>query len=254
MSQDDQKLFKMFCQACGAEFVFSASVAGRKARCLSCKHVFRVPTLATTDSPASPVGPPVLQVAPPDEPGPPVATPGPKPKPKSVDAPRPAAPQPKPPSAPDGRTGSGPAPRKRSHSVRLQREVKTPPAGDLLGNDDLLGVAPPAAPPPPIPTGVDDPLENLASLERRVVEEPVAGASHDQAIGDPRMSAGQSGPLLVLEGLMYLALIFVAVFLAVRFLGVVAATWVLLPVVAVFGRRLVSRVTFMMTMGTVRLR
>ena len=250
MSQPEQKLYKMLCQAWGAEFIFSASVAGRRARCLSCKHIFRVPELSDNASPAHPVAnvpehnkPPVKErsvpAAPPASAAP--AQPAAAKPPDRTSAPKAPAPRaPKPPS------------KKRSHSVRMNPQQKTPPPQALLGNDELLGVDAPVEP-SPAPTAADDPLENLASLERRTVQDsepaPFADPAEEAAAAPAKR---QSGPVLVLEGLMYLALIVLAIFLAFRFLGLVVGVWVLVPIIVVFGRRLFSRVTFLMTMGLVR--
>ncbi len=42
-TRQPHKQITAFCQACGSKLSFDASAVGRKAKCLSCGHVFRVP-------------------------------------------------------------------------------------------------------------------------------------------------------------------------------------------------------------------
>ncbi len=56
-TQQPQKQITAFCQACGAKLSFDASAVGRKAKCLSCGHVFKVPDTRRPDSVTSPEKP-----------------------------------------------------------------------------------------------------------------------------------------------------------------------------------------------------
>ncbi len=53
-TQHPQKQITAFCQACGSKLSFDASAVGRKAKCLSCGHVFAVPDTRRPDPAASP--------------------------------------------------------------------------------------------------------------------------------------------------------------------------------------------------------
>ena len=48
-TQRPQKQITAFCQACGSKLSFDASAVGRKAKCLSCGHVFKVPDTRRPD-------------------------------------------------------------------------------------------------------------------------------------------------------------------------------------------------------------
>ena len=56
-TQKPQKQITAFCQACGSKLSFDASAVGRKAKCLSCGHVFTVPDTRRPDPVSSPEKP-----------------------------------------------------------------------------------------------------------------------------------------------------------------------------------------------------
>lgn len=56
-TQQPQKQITAFCQACGSKLSFDASAVGRKAKCLSCGHVFAVPDTRRPDPVTSPEEP-----------------------------------------------------------------------------------------------------------------------------------------------------------------------------------------------------
>jgi hypothetical protein len=56
-TQQPQKQITAFCQACGSKLSFDATAVGRKAKCLSCGHVFAVPDTRRPDSVTSPEKP-----------------------------------------------------------------------------------------------------------------------------------------------------------------------------------------------------
>ncbi len=53
-TQQPQKQITAFCQACGSKLSFDASAVGRKAKCLSCGHVFAVPDTRCPNAATSP--------------------------------------------------------------------------------------------------------------------------------------------------------------------------------------------------------
>ena len=53
-TQRSHKQITAFCQACGSKLSFDASAVGRKAKCLSCGHVFTVPDTRRPDPAARP--------------------------------------------------------------------------------------------------------------------------------------------------------------------------------------------------------
>lgn len=53
-TQRSQKQITAFCQACGSKLSFDTSAVGRKAKCLSCGHVFTVPDTRRPDAVTSP--------------------------------------------------------------------------------------------------------------------------------------------------------------------------------------------------------
>ena len=53
-TRQPQKQITAFCQACGSKLSFDASAVGRKAKCLSCGHVFAVPDTRRPDPVTSP--------------------------------------------------------------------------------------------------------------------------------------------------------------------------------------------------------
>ncbi len=53
-TQQPHKQITAFCQACGSKLSFDASAVGRKAKCLSCGHVFAVPDTRRPDPVSSP--------------------------------------------------------------------------------------------------------------------------------------------------------------------------------------------------------
>ncbi len=56
-TQKPQEQLTAFCQACGSKLSFDASAVGRKARCLSCGHVFALPDTRRPDPVPSPKKP-----------------------------------------------------------------------------------------------------------------------------------------------------------------------------------------------------
>ena len=53
-TQRSQKQITAFCQACGSKLSFDVSAVGRKAKCLSCGHVFTVPDTRRSNPATSP--------------------------------------------------------------------------------------------------------------------------------------------------------------------------------------------------------
>ena len=53
-TQRPQNQITAFCQACGSKLSFDARAVGRKAKCLSCGHVFTVPDTRRSDPATSP--------------------------------------------------------------------------------------------------------------------------------------------------------------------------------------------------------
>ena len=53
-TQQPRKQITAFCQACGSKLSFDVSAVGRKAKCLSCGHVFTVPDTRRSNPATSP--------------------------------------------------------------------------------------------------------------------------------------------------------------------------------------------------------
>ncbi len=174
-----------FCQACGAKHAFDPSVVGRKAKCLSCGHVFRVPD--TT---------------------------------KQTGVSRPAKP-------------------------RQKRPLKK-------------SVPPPKREPQPAQQNDSkfDPLEALASSERTSASEaPAQHVSEDAGqlgevdvisspASDPQATVTALGIML---GLFYLALLVIGIILLHWALGIVLTIWIILPLAVVHGRKVLTRIVFLLS-------
>lgn len=180
----------IYCQACGAKLAFSAKVVGKKARCLSCGHIFRVPGIQPTD-----------------------ATPKTSRSPTKKAAAKRAA----------------PAPSSGLKSEMTDSTVFALPFTDLADAEKNA------------PSQAASPLEQLAAEDKgagRVIADQVESAQ------------ATATALSVMQGLFYLAVIGVTVFLLVHFFGVVLAAWGVLPIIVVHGRRIGTRTIFLATGGS----
>ncbi len=179
----------IYCQACGAKLAFSAKVVGKKARCLSCGHIFRVPGIQPTD-----------------------ATPKRSRSPTKKAAAKRAA----------------PAPSSGLKSEMTDSTVFALPYSDLAAAEKKA------------PGQGASPLEQLAAED-----DGAARVIADQA----ESTQATATALSVMQGLFYLAVIGVTVFLLVHFFGVVPAAWAVLPIIVVHGRRIGTRTVFLTTGG-----